>query len=79
MDLDLWDWFRKGKTHIIAKFHKTDLIICSHSREWKTPSYSRINMVTLFRLEPILGAYGKSADCSMVNTVCLQKALCKIQ
>ena len=22
-----------GKTHIIAKFHMTDLIICSHSRE----------------------------------------------
>ena len=32
MDLDLWD-FRKGKTCIIAKFHKTDLVTCSHSRE----------------------------------------------
>ena len=34
----------KDKT-IIAKFHKTDLVICSHSREGKTLSYSRINMV----------------------------------
>ena len=34
--------FRKGKTSIIAKFHRTDLVICSHSREGKTPSYSRI-------------------------------------
>ena len=35
-----------GKTHIIAKFHWTDLVICSHSREGITPSYSRINMVS---------------------------------
>ena len=26
-----------GKTGIIEKFHKTDLVICSHSREWKNP------------------------------------------
>ena len=32
-----------GKTHIIAKFHGTDLVICSHSRERNTPSYSRRN------------------------------------
>ena len=25
--------FRKGKTHNIAKFHRTDLVIFSHSRE----------------------------------------------
>ena len=30
----------KGKTCIIAKFHKTDLVICSYSRKGKTPSYS---------------------------------------
>ena len=24
--------FRKGKTHIIAKFHRTDLDNCGHSR-----------------------------------------------
>ena len=28
--------FRKRKTCIIAKFHGTDLVICSHSREAKT-------------------------------------------
>ena len=32
--------FRKGKTCITAKFHRTDLIICSHSRERKPLSYS---------------------------------------
>ena len=29
--------FRKGKTHIIAKFHCTDLVICSHSGDVKPP------------------------------------------
>ena len=29
------------------KFHKTDLVICSHSRERKTPSYSLINTVPM--------------------------------
>ena len=33
--------FRKAKTHVIAKFHRTDIVICSHSRERKTLSYSR--------------------------------------
>ena len=32
--------FRKDKTHIIAKLHRTDLVICSHYREGKTLSYS---------------------------------------
>ena len=27
--------FRKGKTCIIAKFHRTDLVICGHSRQEK--------------------------------------------
>ena len=35
--------FRKGKICIIAKFHWTDLVICSHSRERKTLTYSRRN------------------------------------
>ena len=35
----------KGKTHIIAKFLRTDLVICSHSREGETLSYSQINTV----------------------------------
>ena len=30
MDLDLW-----GKTPIIAKFHRADLVTCRHSRERK--------------------------------------------
>ena len=37
--------FRKGKTSIVAKFHRTDLVIFSHSRERKCQSYSRINTV----------------------------------
>ena len=39
--------FRKVKIRITAKFHWTDLVICSHSRERKTPSYSRRNMVVV--------------------------------
>ena len=38
--------FRKGKTHIRAKFHRIDLVICSHSREGKTLSYSRIDTLS---------------------------------
>ena len=34
--------FRKGKTCIIAKFHRTDLVICGHSREGKSPFYNQI-------------------------------------
>ena len=39
--------FRKGNNHFtcIAKFHRTDVVICSQSREGKTPSDSQINMV----------------------------------
>ena len=37
--------FRNGKTHIIAKFHRTDEVVCSHVREGKPPSYSRRNTV----------------------------------
>ena len=37
--------FTKSKTCIIAKFHRTDLVICSHSTERETLSYSQINMV----------------------------------
>ena len=32
--------FRKGENYIIAKLHRTDLVICSHSREGKSLSYS---------------------------------------
>ena len=37
----------RGKTGIIAKFHRTDLVVCtcSHFREGKTLSYSQRNMV----------------------------------
>ena len=45
MDLDLWDCLGMGKTGIIARFHRTDLVIWSHSRGTKPPSYSRINTV----------------------------------
>ena len=30
---------------MIQKFHRTDLVICSHSREGKNLSHSQINMV----------------------------------
>ena len=44
-DLDLWDCL--GRVKLTAKFHKTDLVICSHSREGEIPSYSQINRVDL--------------------------------
>ena len=31
--------FRKGRTCIIAKLHRTNIVIRSHSREGKSPSY----------------------------------------
>ena len=43
MDLDLWGCL--GRVKFIAKFHGTDLVICSRSREGTIPSYSRINTV----------------------------------
>ena len=35
----------KGKTHIKAKLLRTDLVICSCSRQGETLSYSQINTV----------------------------------
>ena len=47
MDLDIWDCLVRKKTHIIAKFYRADLVICSHSRKRKPPSYRQINMVQI--------------------------------
>ena len=44
-NLDLWDYLGRVK-HIIAKLHRTDLVICSHSRKRKTLFYSQINTVS---------------------------------
>ena len=49
MDLDLWDCLGRVKIGIIAKFHRTDLVICSHSIGTKPPTYSRINTVSCDR------------------------------
>ena len=46
--------FIKGKTYIIAKFHRTDLVICSHSRPGKIQPYSQINMVLSYKVLPYL-------------------------
>ena len=40
-----------GKNQIIAKFHWNILAICSHSRERKTPSYTRRNPVKKYDFE----------------------------
>ena len=45
MDLDLWDCLGMGKIGIIARFHRTDIVIWSHFRGTKPLSYSRINTV----------------------------------
>ena len=39
MDLDLWECLGKGSNlyyQIVTKFHRTDLVIFSHSREGNT-------------------------------------------
>ena len=41
---------RKGKTWIIAKFHRANLLICSHSREGQTQSYSQRNTVVELKI-----------------------------
>ena len=58
MDLDLWDcvegegvflWLQDeeaGGVKLIAKFQRTDLVICSYFREGKTLSYSQIIILT---------------------------------
>ena len=46
MDLDYLHSLR-----IIAKLHRTDVVICSHSREEKTVSYSRITFLYCLRLK----------------------------
>ena len=45
IDLDVLGLFRKGNTHIIAKFRSTHLVICSHLRGRKIPSYNQIHTV----------------------------------
>ena len=45
--------FRKCKTCITAKFYGTDFIICSHSREGKTSSYSQIHVVCTYVSLPL--------------------------
>ena len=55
--------FRKGKIGTIAKFHRTDLVIRSHSRGTKAPSYSRINTVGL-AIHPYMGMCVTALDSS---------------
>ena len=45
MDLDLWDCL--GGMKLIAKFHRTDLVICSHTREGRTCLISNKYVTTL--------------------------------
>ena len=42
--------FRKGVTPIAAKFHRTALLICSHSREGKTSSYLTYTLILAMNL-----------------------------
>ena len=53
--------FRKGKTCIIGKFDRTDLVFCSHFREKKMLSYSQINMVREYFEIPYFSAYKTEA------------------
>ena len=57
--------FKKGKTCIITKLHRTDLVICSHSREGKPPPYSRINMVQHIENSKVSEKLDKQSDQSV--------------
>ena len=55
MDLHFWDCFERKKFCLIteengiAKFHSTDLVFCSHSREGINPSENQINAVNPYK------------------------------
>ena len=61
--------FRKGKTRIIAKFHRTDIVIRSHYREEKTLSYSPMN--TVFCTEIPVSKHDQTLD----HGICLVSPL----
>ena len=63
--------FRKSKTCIIAQFVRTDLVICSHSREGETPSYNRINTVVAVRC----GSGAASLEALFVMQHCIDAVL----
>ena len=50
--------FCKGKNHIMAKIHRADLVICSHYKERKPPSYSLLPYKFY-----VLGQIGLSIQC----------------
>ena len=54
--------FWKEETRIIAKFHRIDLVLCNHSSEGKTPSYSRIYMVGSQKKLFSLGFNGRKTE-----------------
>ena len=52
MDLDLLDlWDCLGRIKLIAKFHRTDLVIFGYSRGGKTPSYSQMHTIPIVPLK----------------------------
>ena len=53
--------------HIIAKFYRTDLVMCSHSREGETLSCSRINIV--FRIVSAVSLFSLLVYCIFRNLV----------
>ena len=52
----------------MAKFHRTDLVIFSHSTEGKTLSYSRINMVWANMHKHFMGT-GGSRTVPLTNAI----------
>ena len=65
--------FRKGKIRIIANFHWSDLVICSHSRERTTPSYSRRNTVTFSWTAALLFSFLHPHPQSQMLSPCKRK------
>ena len=73
MDLDLWDCFGRVNlilSHTIAKFHRTGLDICNHSRKGKTLSYSRVNRcMDDLRFYVLFNSISVISSMGQVNTV----------
>ena len=69
--------FRKAVIRIITKCHRTNLVICSHSRDWETPPYSRIYDITAVTLNifmmSLVKEHGRQCmPCSTQFSVTLQ-------
>ena len=57
--------FWKENALIIAKFLGTDLVLCTHSREGKSPSYGRMNTINSSVHKKVSCSYANLKDCEI--------------